>query len=84
MESTISNSPNTSPSVRVKKSALANMIPFGKVENWARGVSNSAAQYVQTGRKFVVANPVRGVAIAAAVGAGIGCLLTLAAYKTKD
>jgi ElaB/YqjD/DUF883 family membrane-anchored ribosome-binding protein len=43
----------------------------------ASQISDSASEYVDTGRKFVKENPEKGVAIAAAVGAVVGGLLAL-------
>jgi ElaB/YqjD/DUF883 family membrane-anchored ribosome-binding protein len=44
-------------------------------------LANSANEYAKSSRKFVVENPVKGVAIAAATGAVVGSLITLAMRK---
>lgn len=48
---------------------------IGKALN---AVSDRAADYYSTSRDYVKENPVKGVAIAAAVGVTAGCLLTMA------
>jgi ElaB/YqjD/DUF883 family membrane-anchored ribosome-binding protein len=48
-----------------------------KIGAMASQISDSATEYVESGRKFVKENPEKGVAIAAAVGAVVGGLLAL-------
>jgi len=48
-----------------------------RLGSMASQISDSASEYVESGRKFVKENPERGVAIAAAVGAVVGGLLAL-------
>jgi ElaB/YqjD/DUF883 family membrane-anchored ribosome-binding protein len=49
-----------------------------QVSDWASVVADSASDYVKTGTQFVEKNPARSIGIAAAAGAAIGCLVTLA------
>jgi ElaB/YqjD/DUF883 family membrane-anchored ribosome-binding protein len=44
----------------------------------ASNVSDSASEYVQTGRQYVKENPAKGLAIAMAAGVVAGSLVTLA------
>jgi len=44
----------------------------------ASDLADSASKYATTSREFIVENPIKGVAIAAASGAVAGSLLTLA------
>ncbi|MGZ3690888.1 MAG: glycine zipper domain-containing protein [Pseudobdellovibrio sp.] len=63
---------------------------FGKVIDEAADLGNVASQWadkaadrLETGRKLVKENPLKGVAIAAAVGAVAGSLITLALRETE-
>ncbi len=50
----------------------------GQVGEWATQIRDVSSEYIEEGRKFVRENPAQGAGIAAAVGAVIGCLATLA------
>lgn len=52
-----------------------------KLGTMTSDLAHSSNEYVKSGRKFVVENPMKGVAIAAAAGAVIGSLMTLAIRK---
>lgn len=52
-----------------------------KLGTMTSSLANSANEYVKSSREFVVENPVKGVAIAAATGALVGSLITLAVRK---
>ncbi len=47
-------------------------------------VSNKLNSYVKNTRDYVEANPMQSVAIAAAAGAAMGCLITLAASRRSN
>jgi ElaB/YqjD/DUF883 family membrane-anchored ribosome-binding protein len=44
-------------------------------------IAHTTSQYAQNSREYIILNPVKGVAIAAAVGAIIGSLLTLSVQR---
>ncbi len=48
-----------------------------KIGSMASRFTGSASEYTETGRKYVKENPLQSVAIAAAVGAAIGSLISL-------
>ena len=52
-----------------------------KIGTMASRISDSTSEYVETGRKFVKENPEKGIAVAAAIGAVLGSLLTLSLRK---
>jgi ElaB/YqjD/DUF883 family membrane-anchored ribosome-binding protein len=49
-----------------------------KIGEMTSNFAHSSSEYVKSGRDFVVHNPAKGVAIAAATGAVVGSLITLA------
>jgi ElaB/YqjD/DUF883 family membrane-anchored ribosome-binding protein len=76
------NRSQSSPSSQIKRgisdSSSAVSQVKSQVSDWASSVADSASDYVKTGTQFVEKNPARSIGIAAAAGAAIGCLLTLA------
>lgn len=50
----------------------------------AANVSETASDYVQTGRHYVSENPAKGLAIAMAAGVVAGSLITLALSRRSD
>ncbi len=52
-----------------------------KIGNMTNRFANSASEYVKNGRSYVVENPGKGVAIAAATGLVVGGLVTYALSK---
>ena len=48
-----------------------------KIGSMASQFRDSADEYVKTGRKYVADNPLQSVAVAAAVGAAVGGLISL-------
>ncbi|MGZ3690047.1 MAG: glycine zipper domain-containing protein [Pseudobdellovibrio sp.] len=48
-----------------------------KIGSMASQFSDSASEYVQTGRRYVKENPLQSLAIAAAVGAAVGGLVSI-------
>lgn len=54
-----------------------------KVGTLASDVANTASEAVKSGRDYITDSPARGVIIAAAVGAVVGSLITMA-IRRKD
>lgn len=52
-----------------------------QVSDWASAAVDTSSEYLKTGRRYVEKNPAKSVGIAAAAGAIIGCLATLAICK---
>jgi ElaB/YqjD/DUF883 family membrane-anchored ribosome-binding protein len=55
-----------------------------RVGQMASEFATATSDYVKTGRDYVQDNPVKGVAIAAAAGAVVGCILTLALRSSRQ
>lgn len=55
-----------------------------KIGNFATNFSKSTADSVKSSREYIQDNPIKGVAIAAAVGVATGSLLTMALRRRRD
>ena len=55
--------------------------PFARVGEIATGIADTTTDYVKSGCQYVKENPYKGVAIAAGVGAAVGCIFGLFAFR---
>ncbi len=77
---TLSNANGIVPDFRTSKEALEKkaMIAKNKVGAMASDLADTTTELYSSGRDYVKENPVKGMAIAAAVGAVAGSILTFA------
>lgn len=55
-----------------------------KAGEFTSNIAERASDTLETGRAYVKANPIKGVAIAAAAGLAVGSLLTMAFSSRRD
>ena len=84
METSMTSKSQSVPSQKNFKNAVNSSASqlTEQVTDWTSAARDAAGDYIKTGTEYVAKNPVQGAGIAAAAGAVIGCLLTLA--FTKD
>lgn len=54
-----------------------------RIGSLASQIKDSTSEYLETGRSYVKANPEKGIAVAAVVGALVGSLFTLSLSRRK-